>query len=407
MVTGRRRVKALAERAQRMGTEAAFRVFAKAKALEAAGRDVVHLELGESDAPTPRRIVQAAERALRAGHTGYAPAAGLPALREAVARRTGEQRGLTFAPEQVVITPGGKAVIFFTYLALVEAGDEVLYPDPGFPIFESLVDALGAVRRPYHPGSGPSRRPDLDAVERLAGPRTKLLVLNSPGNPTGVVHTRAEVERFAAVARRHDLWVLSDEIYARILYAPEHGSSVEPGAGGHVSIATLPGMAERTILLDGFSKTWAMTGWRLGWAALPPPLAPIFERLMSNSASCATSFAQHGALAAFEGGREADAELAAMVTSLRERRDLLVAGLNRLPGLACDLPGGSFFAFPDVRETGVLAPVLAERLLEEAGVACVEGGAFGRGGTGHLRLSFGAPRARLEEALARLARFFG
>lgn len=383
-------MKDLSGRVLRMGTEAAFRVFARAKALEAGGRDVVHLELGESDAPTPRRIVQAAERALEAGRTGYAPAAGLPALRAAVARRTGEQRGLSFEPEQVVITPGGKAVIFFTYLALVEPGDEVLYPDPGFPIFESLVDALGATRRPYHPGSGPGRRPDLDAVERLVGPRTKLLVLNSPGNPTGVVHTRAELERFAAVARRHDLWVLSDEIYARILYA-----------GEHVSIATLPGMAERTIILDGFSKTWAMTGWRLGWAALPPPLAPIFERLMSNSASCATHFAQHGALAAFEGGED---ELAAMVASLRRRRDVLVEGLNRLPGLACDLPGGSFFAFPDVRGTGLPAPALAERLLEEAGVATVEGAAFGVGGAGHLRLSYGAPLPRLEEALRRMQR---
>jgi aspartate aminotransferase len=386
-------MRGLAERVTRMGTEAAFRVFARAKALERAGHDVVHLEMGEPDAPTPARIVRAAKAALDAGRTGYAPAGGLPELRAAIARHTGASRGLTFAPEQVVVTPGGKAVIFFTYLALVEPGDEVLYPDPGFPIFESLVDALGAVRKPYAPGSGHAKRPDLDAIERAIGPRTKLLVLNSPGNPTGVVWRRDELERVAALARRHDLWVLSDEIYARIVYDAEH-----------VSIASLPGMAERTIVLDGFSKTWAMTGWRLGWAALPPALGPVFERLMTNSASCAVHFAQVGALAAFEGGED---ELSAMVARFRERRDVLVRGLSALPGVACDLPDGSFFVFADVRGTGRPARGLADALLEQAHVACVEGPAFGAGGEGHLRFSYASPLERIEEALARLRRHLG
>lgn len=378
----------LAQRVLRMGTEAAFRVFARAKALERAGRDIVHLEMGEPDAPTPPRIVAAASAALRAGRTGYAPAAGLPELREALARHTGERRGMSFDPSQVVVTPGGKAVIFFTYLALVEPGDEVVYPDPGFPIFESLVDALGAVRRPYHPGSGTGLRPDLAQVERLVGPRTKLLVLNSPSNPTGVVHRPEELAAFAALARRHDVWVLSDEIYSRIL----HGVA-------HRSIAALPGMAERTVILDGFSKTWSMTGWRLGWAVCPPALAPAFERLMTNSASCAVHFGQVAALEALRGG---DDEVEAMVASLRERRDLLVDGLNALPGVRCDRPEGSFFVFADVRGTGVPARVLADRWLEERGVACVEGPAFGANGEGFVRFSCAAPRARLEEALRRL-----
>lgn len=384
-------MKPLAERVQRMGTEAAFRVFARAKALEAQGRDVVHLEMGEPDVPTPPRIVEAAVRALHAGHTGYAPAAGLPDLRAAIARHSGERRGLSFQPSQVVVTPGGKAVIFFTYLALVEPGDEVVYPDPGFPIFESLVHALGAVPRPYHPGSGAATRPDLAALKRLIGPRTRLLVLNSPGNPTGVVHRPEELETIAALCRRHDVWVLSDEIYSRILYGAQHHS-----------IAALPGMAERTVILDGFSKTWSMTGWRLGWAVCPGPLAPAFERLMTNSASCATNFGQRAALVALEGGED---EVARMVASFRERRDVIVEGLGALPGVRCDAPDGSFFVFADVRGTGLPARTLADRLLEEAGVACVEGPAFGAGGEGFVRFSYASPLPRIREALHRLRAF--
>jgi len=379
----------IAERCRRMGTEAAFRIFARARELEAAGRDIVHLEMGEPTFPTPAFIRRACEQALADGHTGYAPAAGLPALREAVAREVRRTRKIPIDPAQVVITPGGKPVIFFTYLALVEPGDEVIYPDPGFPIFASMCHALGAVGVPWHPGAGTEGRPDLDHLGQLISSRTRLLVLNSPGNPTGIVYRKAELEEIASLCRRHDVTVLSDEIYSRILFGPEH-----------LSIAAEPGMAERTILLDGFSKTWSMTGWRLGYAVAPAALAPVYEKLMTNSNSCAVNFVQHAALAALAGPRDVVEE---MVAAFRERRDVLVAGLNEMPGVTCDRPEGSFFAFADVRQTGQDAGVLAARLLEEAGVACVEGPAFGAGGAGCIRFSFAADISRIGLATERMA----
>lgn len=378
----------LAARVERMGTEAAFRVFARAKQLEAQGRDIIHLEMGEPDFATPEFIKDACRAALDAGHTGYAPAGGLPALRDAIAEEVSRTRGIDVDPAQVVITPGGKPVIFFTYMALVERGDEVIYPDPGFPIFESMTDALGAVRVPWHPGSGTALRPDLDRLESLLSERTRLLVLNSPGNPTGIVHRKAEIERIAELCRARDLVVLSDEIYSQILFG-----------GEHVSIAAEPGMAERTVILDGFSKTWSMTGWRLGYAVAPLALAPVYEKLMTNSNSCAVNFIQHAAFAALAGPRE---PIAAMVAAFRERRDALVDGLNAIPGVTCDRPEGSFFAFADVRATGVDARALSDRLLEEVGVACVEGPAFGAGGKGHIRFSFAAGVDRIEEAVRRM-----
>ena len=380
---------AIAQRCRRMGTEAAFRVFARAGQLEAEGRDIVHLEMGEPDFPTPAHIREACQRALDEGHTGYSPAAGLPALRAAVARRIARTRGIDVTPEQVVITPGGKPVIFYTYLAFVEPGDEVIYPDPGFPIFESMTDALGAVRRPWHPGSGTERRPDLDALEALFSERTRLLVLNSPSNPTGVVYRKEEIERIADICRSRDVVVLSDEIYSSILFGTTHHS-----------IAAEPGMQERTVLLDGFSKTWSMTGWRLGYAVAPPEIAGVYEKLMTNSNSCAVTFSQHAALAALEGPQD---EVERMVAAFRERRDALVEGLNRIPGVHCDLPEGSFFAFADVRGTGIDATHLADRLLEQGGVACVDGPAFGAGGAGHIRFSFAASVERIREATRRMA----
>ncbi|MDJ0522561.1 MAG: pyridoxal phosphate-dependent aminotransferase [Planctomycetota bacterium] len=379
----------IAARCRRMGTEAAFRVFARAKTLEAEGRDIIHLEMGEPDFPTPEHIKEACRQALADGHTGYAPAGGLPALREAIARYVARTRRIEVDPAQVVVTPGGKPVIFYTYLALVEPGDEVIYPDPGFPIFESMTDALGATRRPWHPGSGTDGRPDLDRLAELMGPKTKLLVINSPGNPTGVVYRREEIQAIARLCVEHDVVCLSDEIYSRILFGPEH-----------VSIAAEPGMAERTVILDGFSKTWSMTGWRLGYAVAPPDLAPIYERLMTNSNSCAVNFVQHAALAALDGP---DAEVEAMVRAFADRRDALCEGLNAIPGVTCDRPEGSFFAFADVRGTGQDARALADRLLEEAGVACVEGPAFGDGGEGCIRFSFAADIERIREATRRMA----
>ena len=383
-----------AERVRRMGTEAAFRVFARAKALEAAGRDIVHLELGEPDVPTPAFIREACTAALAAGHTGYAPAAGLPALREAIAAHVGSTRGLGVDPGQVVVMPGGKPVIFATFLALVEPGDEVVYPDPGFPIFESMTDALGGVRRPWFPGSGTATRPDLGRLAALLGPRTRLLVLNSPGNPTGIVYRPEELEEIARLCVQHDVLVLSDEIYSHILF----------GDARHVSIATYPGMAERTILLDGFSKTWSMTGWRLGWAVAPPSVARVFEKIMTNTTSCAVHFVQHAALAALRGPRE---EVQAMVRAFEVRRDVLVEGLQALPGVRCDRPEGSFFVFADVRGTGQDATALASRFLEEAGVACVEGPAFGAGGAVHVRFSLAADETRIREAVRRMATVLG
>jgi len=373
---------------ERMGTEAAFRVFASARQREAAGHDVIHLELGEPGLPTPEPVVEAAVQALRAGHTGYTPAAGLPALRAAIARHIQRTRGLPIEPSQVVVAPGGKPVIFFTYLAFVEAGDEVIYPDPGFPIFESMVDALGAVRRPYDPGSGTHTRPDLDRLAGLFSAKTRLLVLNSPSNPTGVVLRRDELERIAALCIEHDVIVLSDEIYARILFDAEH-----------ISIASLPGMAERTVILDGFSKTWCMTGWRLGYAVAPPRYAPLYEKLMTNSNSCAVNFAQHGALAAL--AMDA-APLDEMLRTFHTRRDALVKGLRTVPGFACDAPEGAFFAFADIRGTGMAARPLADRLLEEADVAVVEGPAFGAAGEGFLRFSFAVDVARIQQAVERM-----
>jgi aspartate/methionine/tyrosine aminotransferase len=378
----------IADRMHRMGTEAAFRVLARAKALEAEGRDVIHLEMGEPDFTTPGHIVEAAVKALRDGHTGYAPAAGLMPLREAIAADVSATRRIPVDPAQVVVCPGGKPVIFYTILAMVNPGDEVVYPDPGFPIFESMTNAVGAVGRPYHPGSGAETRPDLRGLAEAITDRTRLVILNSPGNPTGVVHHADEIEQIAALCRDRDLVVLSDEIYSRILFG-----------GEHTSIAALDGMAGKTVVLDGFSKTYCMTGWRLGYAVAPPALAPLYEKLMTNSNSCAVHFVQHAALAALQGPQD---EVDRMVSAFCERRDALVEGLRRLPGVACDLPEGSFFAFADVRGTGWEARALAERLLEEAGVACVEGPAFGRAGEGFLRFSFAADVERIREAVARM-----
>ncbi len=378
----------IADRMHRMGTEAAFGVRARARALETAGRDVIHLEMGEPDFPTPAHIVEAAVTALRDGHTGYAPAAGFLPLRETIAADVAATRKIPVDPTQVVVCPGGKPVIFYTLLAVVNPGDEVVYPDPGFPIFESMTHAVGAVGRPYHPGSGTETRPDLEGLAEAITEKTRLVILNSPGNPTGVVHHADEIEKIAALCRDRDLCVLSDEIYSRILYGAEH-----------VSISRCDGMAGKTVILDGFSKTYSMTGWRLGYAVAPPELAPLYEKLMTNSNSCAVNFVQRAAVAALQGPQD---EVARRVDVFRERRDALVEGLRSLPGVTCDLPEGSFFAFADVRGTGRGARTLADALLEEAGVACVEGPAFGRAGEGFLRFSFTADVERIREAVRRM-----
>lgn len=382
----------LARRTANLGTEGAFEWAARARALEAAGRSIVHLELGEPDFDTPAHVRAAARRALEAGATHYAPHPGIPELRAAIAEDAGRRRGIAVEPERVFVTVGAKSVILYTILALVEPGDEVLVPDPGYPIYASLVRFVGARPVPLPTHGPPDWRLDIAELDGRISPRARLLVLNSPMNPTGLVITEPELEGVAAVARRHDLVVLSDEIYSRITY---DGSAA-------VSIAALPGMDERTVVLDGFSKTYAMTGWRLGYGIVPDALREIFGRLIINSVSCAPTFGQVAAVEALRGPQD---PVAAMVAEFAARRDLLVEGLARLPGLRCPRPLGAFYAFPDVAGTGLDGPTFAERLLEEAGVCVLPGTAFGQQARTQVRLSFAASRADLGEAIDRIAAF--
>jgi aspartate aminotransferase len=379
----------LASRMADLGTETAFDVLARARALESQGRRVLHLEIGEPDFPTPPHVVEAGIRALRDGHTRYGPPPGLPALREAICERMLSERGVRATPEEVVVTPGAKPILFLALLATVGPGDEVLVPDPGFPIYESVVRFAGAkvVPVPVREESGFSF--DVDAAERLVTPRTRVVIFNSPANPTGGATTQRDLERIAALAERHDLWVLADEIYARISYE-------EP----HRSIAALPGMRERTILCDGFSKTYAMTGWRLGFGVVPRSLTEPLTRLVVNSNSCTAAFVQLAGLAALRGPQDAVDQ---MVAEYRRRRDLVVSGLRAIPGVRCATPGGAFYAFPDVRGLPMTSDAFADRLLQEHGVATLSGTAFGPGGDGHLRISYVSAPAVLSEALQRIS----
>ena len=379
----------LAARMGRLGTETAFEVLVRARALEAQGRDVIHLEIGEPDFDTPGGIVEAGAEALRGGWTHYGPAAGIPELREAIAAYVNRSRGTAYGPEHVVVTPGGKPIMFFAMLALVEAGDEVIYPDPGFPIYRSMVDFVGGTAVPLPIREANQFRVDIDELASLITPRTKLLVLNSPGNPTGGVLTPDEVAAVAELATRHDLTVLSDEIYSELLYE-----------GEHASVAALPGLLERTILLDGFSKTYAMTGWRLGYGLMPPPLVEAFGRLMVNSVSCTSMAVQRAGLAALTGPQD---EVGAMREAFRRRRDLVVDGLNAIEGISCLRPAGAFYAFPNITGTGRSSAEFADTLLQGHGVATLAGTAFGDHGEGYLRLSYANSEENLTRALGRIA----
>jgi aspartate/methionine/tyrosine aminotransferase len=364
----------LSDRMGRMGTESAFEVLARARELEERGRKVIHLEIGEPDFETPPHIVEAATGALRDGHTGYSPAGGIPELREAASSFFARTRGVEVPAERIVVTPGAKPIMFFAMLALCDEGDEVLYPDPGFPMYESIASFTGATPVPIPLREENAFRVDPDELGSLVTERTRLVILNSPHNPCGSASTREDVERIADVLRDRDLYVLSDEMYWAIQYE-----------GEHVSIASIDGMADRTILLDGCSKTFAMTGWRLGFAALPPALVEPVTRLVINSVSCTATFIQMAAVAALEGPWE---PVERMLTEFRSRRDAIVAGLERLPGVSCTEPRGAFYVFPNVRSLGGSAKDLSRHLLEEAGVACLWGTAFGRQGEGYLRLSY-------------------
>jgi aspartate/methionine/tyrosine aminotransferase len=377
----------LAERMGRIGTETAFEAAARARALEGTGRSVIHLEIGEPDFDTPPNIREAAKLAIDRGATHYTPTVGIPELRSAIAADATARKGFAVTPDRVVVVPGGKPVMFFAILALVGEGDEVIYPDPGFPIYESMAQFVGgrAVPCPIRQENG--FRLDPDELASLVTPRTKLVILNSPANPTGGVSTREDLERIAAVARDHDLTVLADEIYGRILYE-----------GEHVSIASLPGMVDRTIVLDGFSKTYAMTGWRLGYAIVPEPLVTPLGRLIVNSVSCTNAATQWAGVEALTGPQDA---VDAMVAEFRVRRDLIVDGLDAIPGVTCLRPAGAFYVFPDISATGLTGAELADRLLNEGGVSALAGTAFGHVGRSHLRFSYATSRQNIAEAIRR------
>ena len=382
----------LASRMDSIGTETAFEAAARARALEATGRSVIHLEIGEPDFDTPSNVREAAKTALDAGATHYPPFAGIPDLRAAIAEDSAARKGFPIDPSQVFVTVGGKGVMVYAILALVDPGDEVIVPDPGYPIYESLTRFIGGTPVPIPIRMENEFRLDVDELASLITPKTKLLVVNSPANPTGGVLTPSDIERIAELVVRHDLLVLADEIYARILY----------DGAEHVSLASLPGMADRTIVLDGFSKTYAMTGWRLGYAIVPKWLEKAYGTLIINTVSGATAFAQAGAVEALRGPQ---GEVDDMVTEFRARRDLIVDGLNDIPGVRCLLPRGAFYVFPDIAATGLTGAELADRLLPETGVCVLAGTAFGQVGRDHIRISYANSRENLTEALGRLRAF--
>jgi aspartate aminotransferase len=375
----------LASSLDRLGTETAFDVLARAHRLQTQGRRIINLGIGAPDAPTPAHIVEAANQALRDGHTRYCPAAGLPELREACADYLSRTRNLAIHPDRVLVAPGAKPFLFYTIMATCQPGDEAIYPDPGFPIYASMIRYVGAtpVPLPLREEAGFAFTA-ADLAQRLT-PRTRLVILNSPGNPTGGVSTAALNEQLAALLAEHDCYVLSDEVYSEMAYDAPHDS-----------IATHHDLAPRTVLLDGFSKTFSMTGWRLGYAACPEPLVEPITRLIINSVSCTPPAYQLAGVAALTGSFDPVRE---MVAEFRARRDIIVDGLNQLPGVRCARPGGAFYAFPNITGTGRDAQTLQDQLLEQAGVATVSGTAFGEHGEGYLRVSYANSRANLEQAL--------
>ena len=382
----------IASRMNNLGTETAFEVLARARALEAQGKEIVHLEIGEPDFDTPSHIVEAAIEALRQGYTHYGPTPGLPELREAIARDSREVRGINTDPSQVVVTPGAKPIMFYIMLVLAEPGVEVIYPNPGFPIYESMIRFSGATPVPMRLIGEKDYHPDLDELAGKITGRTRLLIINSPQNPCGSALGLEEIQRIADLVKEHDgLYVLSDEIYKDILYGREHHS-----------IASIPGMAERTIILDGFSKSYAMTGWRLGYGIMPEELVPHVTKLAVNSVSCAASFSQRAALAALDGPRD---EVEAMVAEFDRRRRLITDGLRSIPGIKCPEPEGAFYAFPNIEETGLNSGEFEDRAMNEVGVALLSGAAFGEFGEGYVRLSYATSQDNIHNALERLDKF--
>ncbi|MFQ6028494.1 MAG: pyridoxal phosphate-dependent aminotransferase [Dehalococcoidia bacterium] len=380
---------ALANRMMNLGTETAFEVLAKARALEAQGKEIIHLEIGEPDFDTPHHIVEAGVKALQDGQTHYGPTPGLPDLREAIARNSREVRGIDTDASHVVVTPGAKPIMFYVILALAEPGVEVIYPNPGFPIYESMIRFSGATPVPMRLLEEKSYHPDLKDLAGRITDRTRLIILNSPENPCGSALTREELETIAELVRgRDNLYVMADEIYKDILYTGEHHS-----------IASFPGMAERTIILDGFSKSYAMTGWRLGYGIVPEELVPHVVKLAVNSVSCAATFSQLAAVSALDGPQDA---LQAMAAEFAQRRRLIVDGLRSIPNVHCPEPEGAFYAFPSIKETGLTSAEFEDRALQEAGVALLSGLGFGKYGEGYIRLSYANSQENIKKALDRL-----
>ena len=379
----------LASRQANLGTETAFETLAKAKELERQGKSIIHLEIGEPDFDTPLHIRDAAKKALDDGFTHYGPSAGQLELRESIAKHQTERQGYKISADNVIVTPGGKPVMFFTIMALIEEGDEVIYPNPGFPIYESMIRYMGGTPVPMQLNEETGYNADIDDLKSLVTPRTKLMIVNSPNNPCGSVIPETDLKRIAEIALENDIVVMADEIYKDMYYGDQE----------HVSITKFPGMRDRTVILDGFSKSYAMTGWRLGYGVFPDFLVEPIVRLMTNSVSCTSVFSQMAAIAALEGPQDS---VWMMMEEFTKRRDLVVEGLNSLPGITCPEPKGAVYAFPNIRGTGLSSQEFAEKAMYDAGVALLAGTAFGQYGDGYVRISFANSQENLQEAIERL-----
>ena len=381
----------LASRMNNLGTETAFEVLAKAKALESQGKSIIHLEIGEPDFDTPSNIIKAAQNALSNGYTHYGPSPGLMEVRERIAQEVSETRNISVSANNVVITPGAKPIMFFAMLALIDEGDEVIYPNPGFPIYESMINFVGGIPVPMKLLASNNFEIDLNDIVDQISPKTKLMIINSPNNPCGSVISKQDLTTLANLAKKNDFTILTDEVYRRFLYEGEYFSPV-----------SVPGMTERTIILDGFSKTYSMTGWRAGFGVMPENLVEPISRLSTNSVSCTASFTQIATLEAMNGPQE---EPMRMVDEFKKRRDVIVNGLNSIPGIECPMPGGAFYVFPSIEGTGMSSKQFANDLLEKHGVACLAGESFGEYGKGCIRFSFANSMENLNEALDRINSF--
>src|SRR5665213_771953 len=382
----------IADRIHRLGTETSFVVLARARELEAQGKDIIHLEIGEPDFDTAPNIIEAAKKALDAGYTHYGPAAGLMPFRKTIAEVEGARRGLEFKPEMVVVTPGAKPIMYYAIMAIINPGDEVLYPNPGFPIYESAIELAGGTPVPLPLVEATGFTFSIDDLKKRITPKTKMLIINSPQNPTGGILTQEDLKQIAELAVKHDLWVLADEIYCRVVY----------DGFKNYTIASYPGMMERTIILDGFSKTYAMTGWRLGYGIMPKELAEVVAKLQTNVASCTASFIQIAGIEALTGPQQWVDDV---VEEFRRRRDLIVDGMNSIPGFKCHKPLGAFYVFPNTTGTGMDSKTLASRILNEAGVACLSGHTFGKYGEGYVRFSYANSMQNIEKGVERIRKW--